>query len=210
MGLFWNRRKGNGGNPDRDRKSNARSSKDFTPDELRKMSFDKWYSDEYGKPDSFDPAWAWVLADAEDKLVKKINKSLKVAAQNGHSKLKVAMHAHHRAKYDDGFEVETGCAEEGRVSVTLWNVSEYLPGGQKRMILDSVEKSDALLDYAAGIIAEHFEKIGFSVERTSYIGQELNISWIDDNEKRLMREVVKMPRGYDAYKEGVPVEDILA
>ena len=178
---------------------------DITAEGLYEQSFTS--KDDYTKPEDI---WA-AFPKMETELYKTLDKAALIAAENGQAKLRIEFHVYEDIKKPHGIETNIANAHEGKADVSCYNFRMPHPIWKKaRWAISSEDTAEAFEKSIQQKTAEHFDQPYFEVEQTRFAWSVVTVHWMKQEDHENLKKAISIPGGYEAYKAGVPAEDIVA
>jgi len=178
---------------------------DITAEGLYEQSFTS--KDDYTKPEEI---WA-ASPKMEAEMYETLDKGALIAAENGHAQLKINFHVYGDIKKSHGIEIDISNAHEGKADVTCYNFMMPKPIWKKpQWAISSQDTAEAFERSMQQKTSEHFDRPYFEVEQTRFAWSTVTVHWMKQEDHESLKKAISIPGGYDAYKAGVPVDDIVA
>ena len=178
---------------------------DITAEGLYEQSFAS--KEDYTKPEDI---WA-ASPKMETELYETLDKAALLAAEHGLAKLKVDFHVYEDIKKSHGLEVNISNAHEGKAEVSCYNFMMPQPIWKKpRWAISSKDTAEAFERSMQQKTAAHFDRPYFNVEQSRIVWSVVTVYWLNQKDHETLKKAISIPGGYDAYKAGVPADDIVA
>ena len=172
-----------------------------------------------------------MLSDLQDAVSK--------AAELGYPELQVEIVVYKDADpipLSSGLEIsDYDLTSKGKVDLEIWPFSYKDAAGTKRNSFEKIGSADDFKHFTIRRLYDHFKQKGLSVREVDLYDEYyrpiqyaqpysqtcpeynepdwntvLSIRWMNDKEYRQAQAAMSICGGYDAYKHGVPLEDIIA